>query len=182
MKQQVFVEILKPDKNGITILEKFDPEKGSSLDSFLWIHARNRLHNFKRDNFARPDLPCDACPLKAYVNKKCTKFKNTMDCEYYFKWYNRNEVKKSLASNQGASDPKNKGVWGVENAHYETDIDSDIFQKEIFKLVDKKIPVTLREDWIRFINKLKITKQKREQILSIVFEILKENGIEPETW
>jgi len=74
MKQQIFLEILKPDKNGVTILEKFDPDKGNSLDSFLWIHARNRLHNFKRDNYSRLDKPCFNCPLKAYKNKECTKY------------------------------------------------------------------------------------------------------------
>ena len=172
MKQQVFLEVLKPDKNGVTILEKFDTEKGNSLDSFLWIHARNRLHNFKRDNFARPDLPCTQCPLKAYVKGECTAYSQMMECEYYFKWHCRNETKKSLASNQASAQAETE-------VHYTNDIDNKIFSKEIYGLVNKNIPISLREDWIRFTNRLKISKQKREQLMELVLQILKENGIEP---
>jgi len=173
MKQQVFVEVLKPDKNGITILEKFDSEKGNSLDSFLWIHARNRLHNFKRDNFARPDLPCYQCPLKAYCKGECTKYSNVMDCEYYFKWHTRNETKKNLASN-----PSTTQI----DVEYDQNLEDNVFSKEIYQLVNRNIPISLREDWIRFTNKLKISKTKREQIIELILEILKENGIDQKTW
>jgi len=176
MKQQVFLEVLKPDKNGLTILEKFDPNKGNSLDSFLWIHARNRLHNFKRDNFARPDKPCDNCPFQAYINYECTKFSNMMDCSYYFKWFNRNEVKKSLASNQTSGKAQNPDV------EYETDINTAIFSKDIYNLINLNIPISMREDWIRFANRLKLSKQKREQMTEVILNILKENGIEPQAW
>src|SRR5690554_1663002 len=44
---------------------KFDESKGK-LESFLWSEIRNKLSNFKRDNYERPDLPCLNCPLKAY--------------------------------------------------------------------------------------------------------------------
>jgi len=172
--QQIFVEILKPDKNGITILEKFDPDKGNSLDSFLWIHARNRLHNFKRDNFARPDLPCNTCPLNAYVDQKCTAYLEQMHCEYFFKWFNRNETKKSLATSKSTEQNNEES--------YEDSINEKIFTKDIYSLVEKNIPVSLREDWIRFTNKLKLSKQKREYLTEFVMNILKENGIEPETW
>lgn len=172
MRQQVFLEILKPDKNGITILEKFDTEKGNSLDSFLWIHARNRLHNFKRDNYARPELPCTSCPLKAYIDGKCQAFSEIKECEYYFRWLNRNETKKNLASNQG-TDAKT-------DVYYNVSMEEKLFSKEIFRIVDKNIPISLREDWIRFFNKLKLSKQKRTVLLEKVIEILKENGIEQE--
>ena len=33
------------------------------LENFLWTHVRNRLYNFKRNNFGRPDKPCDSCPF-----------------------------------------------------------------------------------------------------------------------
>lgn len=46
MKQQCYVEALKG-------LEKYD--KSRPLENFLWIHIRNRLFNYKRDNYTRPD-------------------------------------------------------------------------------------------------------------------------------
>lgn len=172
MRQQVFLEILKPDKNGITILEKFNADKGNSLDSFLWVHARNRLHNFKRDNYARPELPCTSCPLKAYVDGVCQAFSEVRECEYYFRWLNRNQTKKNLASNQG-SDAKTE-------VYYNISMEDKLFSKEVFKIVDQNIPISLREDWIRFFNKLKLSKQKKTALLEKVTEILKEHGIEQE--
>ena len=29
------------------------------LENFLWIHVRNRLYNFKRNNYGRPEKPCE---------------------------------------------------------------------------------------------------------------------------
>ena len=40
-----------------------------------------------------------------------------------------------------------------------------IFTKQIYKIVNDNIPVSMREDWIRFSNKLKIQKNKREKLL-----------------
>ncbi len=51
--------------------------------------------------------------------------------------------------------------------------------KQIYKIVNDNIPVSMREDWIRFSNKLKIQKNKREKLLEKIIIILKENGIEP---
>lgn len=46
MKQQCYLEALKG-------LEKYDQSR--PLENFLWIHIRNRLFNYKRDNYTRPD-------------------------------------------------------------------------------------------------------------------------------
>ncbi len=175
MKQQIFLEILKPDKNGVTILEKFDPEKGNTLDSFLWIHARNRLHNFKRDNYARPDKPCFNCPLDAYKNKECTKYSKMTDCDYYYRWFRRNEKKKTLVSSNNAN---NSEVHQEQNQSP----DEQLFAGEIYNLIDKNIPISQRPDWIKFANKIKIPKVKREKIIESIIRILKENGIDEETW
>ncbi len=147
-------------------LEKYDGVR--PLENFLRVHVHNRLFNFKRNNYARPDKPCDNCPLNAYVNGECTAFDNMLDCELYERWYNRNEVKKSLMSTK-------------EHIEYSSDIYQDIeeelLKKEIFKLVDSKIPVTLREDWIRFINKSKLSKIKREALLTTIYQIIQDEGV-----
>lgn len=51
MKQEAMVE-------GIKGLEKY--QSGRPLENFLYIHVRNRLFNFKRDNFARPGPVLDS--------------------------------------------------------------------------------------------------------------------------
>jgi DNA-directed RNA polymerase specialized sigma24 family protein len=46
MRQQCYLEALKG-------LENYDHSR--PLENFLWIHIRNRLFNYKRDNYTRPD-------------------------------------------------------------------------------------------------------------------------------
>lgn len=52
---------------GLEALDRFDPSI-SSLGAYLWAHIHNRLFNFKRDNFQRPDKPNEA-KLKAMYPK-----------------------------------------------------------------------------------------------------------------
>ena len=51
-------------------LEKYDGKR--PLENFLWTHVRNRLYNFKRNNYSRLEKPCDTCEF--YISKKCTAF------------------------------------------------------------------------------------------------------------
>jgi len=160
MKQEAFVFALKG-------MEKFDGKR--PLENFLWVHVRNRLYNFKRNNYARPDKPCDNCPFDAYVNYECTKFDNMMECELFAKWEKRNQTKKNLMSTKMQDDP----------AEQELSLEDDILSRELYQLIDTHLPLMLREDWIRFTNKLKLPKQKREALLEVIKEILTANGINP---
>lgn len=145
MKQQARLEALKG-------LDKYDGKR--PLENFLWTHVRNRLHNFKRDNYFRPEKPCDKCPLLDKVNNVCTKYSSRMECDLYAKWHDRTERRKSLMST--AED--------LDMSHEYDDAADLIDKKTIFDMVDQNIPVELRENWIRFINNLKLNKNKREQI------------------
>lgn len=64
----------------------------------------------------------------------------------------------------------------------EADVADAVFSKEMFNLLDTHMPVPEREDWIRFVNNLKITKVRRQKILDEISNILRENNIDPETW
>ena len=142
------------------------------LENFLWVHVHNRLYNFKRNNFSRLDKPCLNCPLSAFVNSKCTMYQELNDCEYYSKWNARNEIKKNLMSTKESQE-----VIDIrENQNNEVDY------KEIFNLIDKNIPLNMREDWIRYTNKLKLSKTKRIHLTKLILTILKEHGIDSQTW
>ena len=54
MKQQISIFAIEGLKN-------YDHKR--PLENFLWTHVRNRLFNYKRDNYQRPDKPCYSCPL-----------------------------------------------------------------------------------------------------------------------
>ena len=148
------------------------------LENFLWIHVRNRLYNFKRNNYGRPEKPCEHCPLKAYdphckkSESGCTEFKNLMDCNLYKGWVGRNESKRNLMSSYNT----------LFEQRQDSDMAHDIFSKDLFSLLDNQMPVSMREDWIRLTNNLKISKIRRQKILDQIASILKENNIDPETW
>jgi len=148
------------------------------LENFLWVHVRNRLYNFKRNNYGRPEKPCEHCPLKAYdpgckkSTSGCTKFENLMDCGLYKGWTDRNASKRNLMSSYSV----------IFEQPQDIDASDIVFKRDLFDLLDRQMPVYLREDWIRLTNNLKISKIRRQKILDKIGEILKENDIDPETW
>ncbi len=147
------------------------------LENFLWTHVRNRLYNFKRNNFGRPDKPCDNCPFfdNNFFNSKgygCKAYDNHEECDLYLGWMNRNTAKRNIM-NTTKLDLDIQDRNSVENT----------FDREhIFSIVDSAIPVTYREDWIRLINGLKLPKARKEVVVEIVLNILKEHNFDKETW
>lgn len=91
MRQQIFVFALEG-------LDNYDHKR--PLENFLWTHVRNRLFNYKRDNYQRPNKPCLTCPLndpKYKVSSSgCSKFENKNDCDLYSSWIKNNSNKKNL--------------------------------------------------------------------------------------
>ena len=50
--------------------------------------------------------------------------------------------------------------------------------KNMVEIIDKQIPAAIRLDYLRMINDVYITKQRREEIIEIINEILQESGYE----
>jgi len=147
------------------------------LENFLWTHVRNRLYNFKRNNFGRPDKPCDSCPYFdiAFENDKgygCRAYDNHEECDLYMGWLKRNTAKRNIM-NTAQLDLDIKQSDAIEDM---------IDKKQIFNLVDKSIPVQYREDWIRLVNNLKLAKVKRDILIEVIIQIFKENNIDEEAW
>ena len=151
-------------------LENYDGVR--PLENFLWTHVRNRLYNFKRNNFGRPDKPCDNCPFfdMSFSNSNhygCKAFDNEEECDLYAGWLKRNTAKRNIMNTA------NLDIDVNQSAH----LDEALDQKHIFNLVDQAIPVPYREDWIRFVNSLKLPKSRRQQVVELVKQILEENDI-----
>ena len=149
----------------------------SPLENFLWTHVRNRLYNFKRNNFGRPDKPCDSCAYFdiAHENDKgypCKAYDDHEECDLYMGWFKRNTAKRNIM---------NTAQLDLEVRQSDA-IEEMLDKKQIFNLIDKSIPVHYREDWIRFINNLKLSKAKRESLVATIVGILKENKIDEKAW
>jgi hypothetical protein len=139
-------------------LQKYDHSR--PLENFLWTHVRNRLFNYKRNNYQRPDKPCLTCPLydKLYKqsNNQCTKYLNKKDCDLYSAWFERNESKKNIMRPQSMHNPH-----ADEDHQIADEINpSTIFQnKEIIDFLDKNITSPEhRETYLKLKNGCKISK------------------------
>jgi hypothetical protein len=159
MKQQATIFALE-------CLDKYD--KSRPLENFLWTHVRNRLFNYKRDNYQRPDKPCLKCPEHdpsfSCSTSACKAFNNKSDCELYRLWEKRNNNKKNIMSPQY-----------IEDNHpfrTESNVLSDIANKEILDLIDKQISPSDRAVYLKIkhgqkISSIELNKLK-ETILNIV--------------
>ncbi len=56
----------------------------------------------------------------------------------------------------------------------------DIELRDMAKLINEHMPAHIRMDYLKMINDVYITKQKKEDIIGIILEILREYGYEEE--
>lgn len=144
------------------------------LENFLWTNAHHRLCNLKRDKYERRDKPCLKCPLYDPKRKKsqseCLKYENKNDCDLYSNWLNRNEKKKNLVNSSIDS------TATANSNSYENDA-SDIDTKKIMDLLDKHIPISMREDYIKYKFGFRINKIKQDILLEEIRRICTEHGV-----
>jgi len=163
MKQQAAIFALEGLKN-------YDNSR--PLENFLWIHVRNRLFNYKRDNYQRPDKPCLTCPLFDTKNKVCTEFENKNDCSLYFSWAKRNDNKKNIMRPIGID-------VIAENA---SELSQDNFlnnlsNKEIINIIDKNISIKNRPIFLKMIGGSKVIKSDLKKLINEIHKILKDHEI-----
>lgn len=170
MRQQAVCEALEG-------LDDYDPNRGATLKTFLWMRVNQRLSNFKRDNFQRPDKPCLNCPLKAYdpdyakSTNQCTAYKDRVDCDPYRRWVKRNEEKKNVVSPIGMSEVI---IDREKNMKVEQDIAEQLDYEHLVGLIDSKIPVHLRKAWVKMKSDIRMNKAEREKLLLAIQEIVSE--------
>lgn len=168
MKQQAAIFALEG-------LEKYD--KSRPLENFLWTHVRNRLFNYKRDNYQRPDKPCLSCPLYDPHCKKslsgCLNFQNKSDCELFAAWENRNNSKKNIMKPIGIEDSEDYG----SKHHTKGDVSDVVLNQEIIDLLDEKIPLLYRESYLKLKYGEKINKSDLTKLISIIRDIINESNI-----
>ena len=163
MKQQIIVFALEGIKN-------YDHVR--PLENFLWTHVRNRLFNYKRDNYQRPNKPCLTCPLYDPSLKNsssgCSKFVNKNECELYDGWANRNNAKKNLVHFSPIEDVKDYGNLFQQNPSSGEDIAS----KEIIDMIESKLNGELREIYLKLKNGCKVNKLDRTKLFNFLQDII----------
>jgi len=162
MKQQITIFALEGVKN-------YDGVR--PLENFLWTHVRNRLFNYKRDNYQRPDKPCLSCPLyDAHCMKsksQCEKFSDKSECDLYHRWSTRNTAKKNLMYLTSVED------FSTIEKPLEDKLFSDkIANKEIMDLLEHSLNGEERELYLRLLGGSKLTKIEINKLTLRIKEIL----------
>lgn len=167
MKQQAAIFALEG-------LEKYDNTR--PLENFLWTHVRNRLFNYKRDNYQRPDKPCLTCPLYDPHCKKsssqCLEFTDKSECEEYSSWSNRNNNKKNIMKPIGMEEVKDASA----SISFEDNILSSLADQQIINILDKEIPAQYRETYLKLKYGDKVYKTDLNKLCSIITEILQKHN------
>lgn len=158
MKQQISIFALEGLKN-------YDHKR--PLENFLWTHVRNRLFNYKRDNYQRPDKPCLSCPL--YKHSSCTKYSNKNDCELYYNWSNRNSVKKNLMHLTTIDEIK-------DYSNFFNDGSEDLSNKEIIDLIEEHLNGEERVTYLKVKGGTKVSKAEMTRLTTRLQEIIKDHG------
>ena len=154
-------------------IDKYDGKR--PLENFLWTHVRNRLFNYKRDNYERPDNPCPSCPFfdpnYDCSKSQCEKFQDKSECDLFYGWHNRNTSKKNIMAPVTMSGMKDEGESILK---YQSSIVNDLYEKQILDYIDDNIPINLRKDFIRFKNGLRIPKARKAAVLDCIEELMEQ--------
>jgi len=165
MKQQISIFAIEGLKN-------YDNTR--PLENFLWTHIRNRLFNYKRDNYQRPDKPCYSCPLyDSRLTKSssgCTKYTDKNDCDLYSEWYKRNASKKNLMYLTTLEELKNYSAVFLDTK----DTDQSNSNREILNILDAKLHGEYRIIYLKWLNGNKINKIDATRLTEKIKHILKE--------
>jgi hypothetical protein len=167
MKQQAAIFALEGLKN-------YDTSK--PLENFLWTHVRNRLFNYKRDNYQRPDKPCLTCPFHDPNNLKsssqCTEFCNKEECALFSAWTKRNDAKKNIMKPVGIDTI----TENAKEINYNQLFD-DISNKEILDIIDLNISVKNRPTYLKLKGGIKVPKTEIKKLYNEIKQILKDHDI-----
>ncbi len=146
-------------------LARYDPSR--PLENFLFTHVRNRLINFKRDNYKRTDCPCRLC----YGNLPGqTRHDDGRFCEKFIIWQRRNTRKQNILL---PLDIGNISDENEPNTRKESTVVQEVETIEILEIIDRELPVELRSQYLQMKEGLSVPKAKRTEIENTVNDILR---------
>lgn len=166
MKQQAAIFAIEGLKN-------YDNKR--PLENFLWTHVRNRLFNYKRNNYQRPDKPCLSCPFYdaqfRMSHNQCTKFVNKNECELFDTWEKRNASKKNIMV------PQNIENINEQNNQKNNDPSDFIQNQEIVDYLDEHIvKPEYREIYLKLKNGGKVGATMLNKLKKHIYSLLEEKN------
>lgn len=156
-------------------LDKWDGER--KLENFLYTHVKNRLGNYKRDNYSRYDKPCFNCPLKAYdpeyleSNNQCTAYTDKMECKPWASWHRINSSKQNLMEPIGIDMVNDENE---KNFYYDDDVTRRVSYSELIDIINENLPPAIRADYFRMLSNVPISKHRKQKVQDAIKQILQD--------
>lgn len=163
MKQEARFEAIK-----LMNSKKYDTSR--PLENFMYSHVRNRLLNFKRNNYKRTEPPCISCPFYDKLCKKsvnqCAEFKDKDDCKKFDNWNQRNKAKAGLMH------PVDISSIFDEKLSAKYSLIKEIELKEIISIIEKGIPPYLMPVWKKAKGGEKLRKSEKDKLQRHIIKTL----------
>jgi DNA-directed RNA polymerase specialized sigma24 family protein len=136
------------------------------LEKFLYTHVRYRYLNLHRDKYFRNVPPCIKCPFYDPTYKAsligCTAFADKHHCQKFDDWSYFCEAKKKLVN--PPSDFEYTPAMHDDTIEY----------RELFEVIDERLPEEYRDDYIRLRDGLNVPEPRKSQIRHIVALIIED--------
>jgi len=153
----------------IEALPSFNFKKSTQEDikdallTFLKTHVRWRFLNMRRKSLTRLEPPlcdCELCKEDSH---------NRLDCKKYSNWIQRNMAKRSLMEPFDVD-----GIYTTD-ASFVSNFDENLLSTDIINILNQHIPASIRGDYRRFIDGVKLPKNKRDHLVASMKKILSEH-------
>jgi hypothetical protein len=173
-KQYAFGPYAQDDIKGFVALYSCEAlaagryDRNRPLANFLYTNARNRLLNLKRDSSHRADTPCKAC----HAGTPC---QPEGQCEAYRRWWARNSAKASIFFPNSANSAAE--IAEENELRPQPSVVGQVEVKELRELIDERLPVELRADYLRMLSGEPVETSVRKRVRAAVLEIMEEAGV-----
>ena len=142
---------------GMDALDRYDEKR--PLENFLAVHVKNRLKNFKRDNYYRKE---EVDEHDAQTDKELRRMM-------------RKETRKHLMQPIDIDSVRQEGET---NMFFTVDMTENLSNKEIIRIIDRELGMSYRKDYLRMVDGVYVSKARRDEVKEEILRILKENGVE----
>lgn len=137
------------------VIDKYDGQR--PLENFLNVSVRNRLYNFRRDNSKYYKYQCDICN-----NEDSDNCDNCLRQRVLF------NTKKNIDHPLNIDEVQSEVTYEINNADV-------MANKEMFLLINRNLPISMRTDYLKMLSDVYVNKNRRAEIVERIKDILTQN-------
>lgn len=158
IRQYGWEEVLK-------LLEQEKYDTARPFENLVYSHLKNRFLNLWRNKLTRNDPPCSKCHVGDAV--ACTGSKEP--CRKYQEWKKRNSTKANLQRPLDISNISDEHELATRE---DSTVVEDVAEQELLRLIDAKLPVDMRRDYLLIRAGEKVSKAKRTRVEETIRDII----------